>query len=85
MNHASAVSWQSIASELTRRAKKAERPSQHQRGRRLISQETVRAIRADHAAGLTRMAIARRYDVTPHYVYQITECGLRDDEREKSR
>jgi hypothetical protein len=75
---ADVLSWQQIATTLARKVKSA---GQRQRGRREISQETVRQIRADSLV-MTRTEVASKHSVSKQYVYQIVECGLRDDERE---
>lgn len=84
------LGWQEIAQALSTRAGKDNRRSATKhRGKRVISQETVRRIREDAALEgahkMSRSAIAAKYKVSPHYVYLVTECGLRDDEREKLR
>jgi hypothetical protein len=82
---AAAVSWQDIAHALARKPERDKRPMRS-RGKRVIPQETIRAIRHDASLNtMTRVAIAAKYGVTPHYVYQVVDCGLRDEEREALR
>lgn len=82
---AAAVGWQDIASAL---ASPTSRPSRSNprraRGRRVISQETVRQIRED-AKTMTRAELAEKHDVSRNYLYLVIDCGLRDDERERLR
>lgn len=80
------LSWQDIAHALTRRTTKPVRnePQRH-RGNRRIPQETVQAIRDAYAKKIPRAIIAATYGVSENYVFQVTENGLRDDERERLR
>lgn len=78
------LGWQEIAQALSTKARKDSRTNGSRRGRRQISQDTVRQIRVDIKV-MTRVEVARKHHVSPHYVYLVTECGLRDDERENLR
>lgn len=85
MRLASAVAWQDIATALQNRTSKESRSNlRKQRGSRQISQETVQQIRAD-SREMTRREVALKHDVSVNYVYQVVDCGIRDDEREKLR
>lgn len=84
--NASALGWQDIAQALARpNSRVSLNNPRRARGARQIPQETIRAIRVDHAAKVPRVEIARKYQVSEKYVYLVCECGLRDDEREKLR
>lgn len=79
-----ALSWQEMAAARPTTRTGPNQP-RRARGARQIPQETIRAMRADHEAGVKRTDIARKYDVTEKYVYLVCECGLRDEERERLR
>ena len=82
------LGWQDVATAMRSGEKrpKLARSAKRHAGPRRIPQETVRAIRADvEAKLLTRVAIARKYDVSENFVYQVTQGGMRSDEQEKLR
>lgn len=81
--------WQDLASALVARYSGPRCDNQGPKrgqGHRRLSQDTVRALRAEYAASEKRVGLittlARKYGMSAGYAGKLLEGGLRDDERE---